>query len=326
MSGNIWEWMNDWYADDLTGVTYKGPTSSIENKMVTRSGGYPNNVTDINYRSKSGRTYRYSDMGFRVIRTINVEYIGTKKPGETKEVGDIVFTDGSATPYTTGLTLAGAQKDAAIAVIFYSGTGMNNGSDTTTKRTLGVGLKHNRSGIQWCANTANAYSISIDTIKTNPSSYTFPTDPDSLRNGKNTLQLIGEFLSAPENNTSDDTIGEGAKNRYPAFYYAINYKEKAQNIVGTIFENEWYLPAYAELYEIYKLRGSSIKPINIDTISELCGGDKFVVNSSDKYLCSNQNMDYTTSMYTLNFANGYPSYNNYQKNSTIYYACAIHEF
>ncbi|MGN0725600.1 MAG: hypothetical protein ACI4LR_05450 [Treponema sp.] len=33
-----------------------------------------------------------------------VTYIGSKTPTETKAVGDIVFTDGSASPYTEELT------------------------------------------------------------------------------------------------------------------------------------------------------------------------------------------------------------------------------
>ncbi|MBR6215439.1 MAG: hypothetical protein IKQ84_03430, partial [Spirochaetaceae bacterium] len=48
-----------------------------------------------------------------------VTYIGLKTPTETKAVGDIVFTDGSASPYTEELT--DEQKAAAIAVIFYVG-------------------------------------------------------------------------------------------------------------------------------------------------------------------------------------------------------------
>lgn len=43
---------------------------------------------------------------------------GTKAPGVAKAVGDIVFNDGSATPYTATLTLTPEQKAAAIAVIF----------------------------------------------------------------------------------------------------------------------------------------------------------------------------------------------------------------
>lgn len=70
-------------------------------------------------------------------------YIGTKNPTDAKAVGDIVFNDGSATPYTADLKLTPEQKDAAIAVIFYVGTGLNsdvNGvANTTTSRILGVG-------------------------------------------------------------------------------------------------------------------------------------------------------------------------------------------
>ena len=50
-------------------------------------------------------------------------YIGTKAPSEAKAVGDIVFSDGSATPYSADLELTDEQKAAAIAVIFYAGTG-----------------------------------------------------------------------------------------------------------------------------------------------------------------------------------------------------------
>ena len=63
-----------------------------------------------------------------------VTYIGSKTPTETKAVGDIVFTDGSASPYNDELT--DEQKAAAIAVIFYVG----DENDTLGAKTLGVGL------------------------------------------------------------------------------------------------------------------------------------------------------------------------------------------
>ena len=65
-------------------------------------------------------------------------YIGTKAPSEAKAVGDIVFSDGSATPYTSELTLTNEQKSKAVAVIFYAGSA----SDTLGAKTLGVGLKN----------------------------------------------------------------------------------------------------------------------------------------------------------------------------------------
>ncbi|MBQ9626127.1 MAG: hypothetical protein IJR40_03020 [Treponema sp.] len=80
-------------------------------------------------------------------------YLGTKAPSEPKEVGDIVFNDGSAMAYTDFAALSDEEKNAkkasAIALIFYKGTGLNSGDDTTTSRTLGVGLKHSDK-IRWC--------------------------------------------------------------------------------------------------------------------------------------------------------------------------------
>ena len=74
----------------------------------------------------------------------NATYIGTKAPNLAKAVGDIVFSDGSASAYTE--TLTDEQKTAAVAVIF----------DASNK--LGVGLK-TESGKAWCSNSANAYNV-----------------------------------------------------------------------------------------------------------------------------------------------------------------------
>ena len=54
-----------------------------------------------------------------------------------KDVGDIVFADGSATPYYTGLELTDDEKEKTIAMIFYSGTECLNNS---RQRTLGAGV------------------------------------------------------------------------------------------------------------------------------------------------------------------------------------------
>ena len=70
-------------------------------------------------------------------------YIGSKAPSAAKAIGDIVFTDGSASPSNAELT--DEQKAAAIAVIF----------DATNK--LGVGFEIKRSQ-KWCTYTAAAYN------------------------------------------------------------------------------------------------------------------------------------------------------------------------
>lgn len=73
---------------------------------------------------------------------ITVTYIGSKAPSEAKEVGDIVFIDGSASSYTESLT--DTQKNAAVAVIF----------DANNK--LGVGLE-TATGKAWCIKDVTAF-------------------------------------------------------------------------------------------------------------------------------------------------------------------------
>ena len=144
-----------------------------------------------------------------------VTYIGSKTPTETKAVGDIVFTDGSASPYNDELT--DEQKAAAIAVIFYVG----DENDTLGAKTLGVGLiteRTNCRGLQWCLSDAVAYD-SWDYAK-------------NMDDGKaNTDEIAG---------LSD--YGDGTK--YPAFKFCRDYTAKG-------FTTNWYLPAYNELKMLY---------------------------------------------------------------------------
>ena len=202
-------------------------------------------------------------------------YIGTKAPSEAKAVGDIVFSDGSATPYASDLTLTDDQKAKAIAVIFYVGTELNSGDDTTTSRTLGVGLAHNKSGLAWCTNSANAYSKNITTIQCPASgsagALTFTGD----KNGSDNLSQIGTFLAS--NSSTDDTA---TADNYPAFYFAKNYaSQEGSHVSDTDYASDWYLPTIAELFQIWKSKET------VDAASKLCGGSEF---GSDVYWSSSQ--------------------------------------
>ena len=165
------------------------------------------------------------------------EILGTKAPDVAKAVGDIVFNDGSATPYTAELTLSDEQKAAAIAVIFKVDGG----------KTLGVGLKHNRSGLAWCTDDAKAYNRKINTIQCpargDAGNLTFTGDTD----GSDNLEQIASFLITA--GLADDTTGKDADKRYPAFYFAKNYKNTATNLEAA-YGNGWYLPTVAELFDI----------------------------------------------------------------------------
>ncbi|MCR5063832.1 MAG: hypothetical protein K6A89_11175, partial [Treponema sp.] len=145
-------------------------------------------------------------------------WIGSKAPDAAKEVGDIVFNDGSAMAYTdfaaiTDTSVKNEKKAAAIALIFYKGNELNSGSDTTV-RTLGVGLKHDRDGLAWCTNGAAANSTNITTIQCpaggSAGALTFTGDKD----GSNNLEQIEDFEGVNDTTTAAN---------YPAFYFGKNY-------------------------------------------------------------------------------------------------------
>ena len=229
------------------------------------------------------------------------EILGTKAPDVAKAVGDIVFNDGSATPYTAELTLSDEQKAAAIAVIFKVDGG----------KTLGVGLKHNRSGLAWCTKDAKAYNKNIETIQCPASgdagNLTFTDDTD----GSDNLEQIASFLTTA--GLADDTTDAS---KYPAFYFAKNYKNTATNL-GAAYENGWYLPTVAELFDIWKVKAT------VDAASSLCGGSQF---GNSYYWSSSQYASFGTLAYVLDFASGGWTYNDNIKNSDYNYVCAVRAF
>lgn len=212
-----------------------------------------------------------------------------------------MFNDGSATPYTAELTLSDEQKAAAIAVIFKVDGG----------KTLGVGLKHNRSGLAWCTSDANAYNTNIKTIQCPASgaagNFTFTVDTD----GSDNLEQIASFLTNAK--LADDTTGTDADKRYPAFYFAKNYKTTATNL-GAAYENGWYLPTVAELFDIWKLKAT------VDAASNLCGESQF---GNSYYWSSSQYASYDDYAFLLNFTNGV--WSRYYK-YTFRYVCVVRVF
>ena len=294
---------------------YKLGTLSVKNGDVDVA------VTNNTFTMPSGNV--------KVTATFDaIVYYGTKKPSKAKEVGDIVFNDGSAMAYTAFEALDDdakpAKKTAAIALIFYKGTGLNSDAadgtqDTTTSRTLGVGLKHNRSGLSWCTDSANAYSKNITTIQCpasgSPGALTFTGDKD----GSNNLEQIKTFLSAEGSGTTDDT---GTAANYPAFYFAKNYSTTATNL-GTAYASGWYLPSIAELFQIYANGKGADKVFDIDAASQALGGDKF---EKSEYWSSSQHASDESQAYVLNFRNGglINGYKPYNGNDV--YVCAIRAF
>ena len=205
------------------------------------------------------------------------------------------------------------------------GTGLNSGDDTTTSRTLGVGLKHNTtSGGVWCLDYAAAWDRNITTIQCPESgdagALTFTGD----RNGSDNLKQISDFLISL--GETDDT---GTAENYSAFYFGKNYKDTATNIAGTDYESGWYLPSIAELFQIYANGKGENKVFDIDAASEALGGDKFGTLfywSSSQYLFGSSTPSFARvnyAAYGLRFDSG----NFGPNNKEIYsYMCAVRAF
>ena len=219
-------------------------------------------------------------------------YLGIKAPAETKTVGDIVFNDGSATPYRSIEKLSNAQRMGAAAFIFYTGRAC---SDNNKFRILGVGLKISKEAKQWCrydlsADYAAAHNVNISTMQ------------ESKRNGSDNLLKIGSLLGL-----KDDTEIEA---NYPAFYYAKNYGTAAG-----IFSDGWYLPSKAELQKIYE------KKDDLKAVCKLCGLDRDF--SKDAFWSASLSSSYYDGAFKLNFEDGNWT-NPYKGNYAS--VCAVREF
>lgn len=319
MSGNVWEWTSDFHTNATTSPyvytttpSSGAPADATNGNRVTKGGGFKYAVeqSTVHNRNSSPPNSRFGDMGFRVVR--GAQYVGNKIPSVEKEVGDIVFNDGSATAYTSGMTVTATQKSAVIAVIFYKGTELNNGDDTTTERTLGAGFVQS-SSMGSCSATANAYNVNITTIQCEgtyviTNKYTYPFS--GVKNGSNNLALIGSFLTSQ--GLQDDT---GTEENYPAFYFAKNYKSQSNSHVsGTPYENGWYLPSIAELYWIYTAQDT------VNPAISACGGTKLLTSATTS---SSQFKDTADIMYY--FYSG-SAWSNGRKSDISRKVCAIREF
>ena len=302
--------LTDLKADDTVTITITPDTDYVLDTLIVKdASGNTVTTTDNTFKMPSGNVTVTATFKWKY------PYFGNKAASEAKEVGDIVFNDGSAIAYSSELLLTDEQKEAAIAVIFFKGSDLNSNDDDTS-RTLGVGLKHSK--LAWCRWTdendieefANAYNTNIDTIQCTPDNggrngnYTWTGNQD--KNGSDNLTQIAEKLGTEKNDT-------GTATNYPAFYFAINYKDTATNL-GTTYADGWYLPTLAELFQIWKNK------TDVDTASEALGGNKF---GTSIYWSSSQD---TRTEYAskLDFSDGACSYISNKKTNN--YVCAIHEF
>ena len=229
------------------------------------------------------RTFVMPASNVTISATFYRRWIGKKGADVAKEVGDIVFNDGSATPYSEfkefDEDVINEKKKSAIALIFYKGTGLNNENNTTTSRTLGIGLKHNRDSYYSFMNGgAQAFSKLISNnaclSEGSAGSYTFTGDI----NGSDNFEQIAAF---------EGVTDTGSNFYYPAFHFAKDYKDKligseteSRILSGSEYENGWYIPSIAELFQIYVNGFGTNKAIDLEAASIFLDGDQFGIKPS----------------------------------------------
>ena len=308
MCGNVNEWCWDKEAGSSTMRTLRGGHCTCSDT---------DEYNQLNI-SDEGHNYPYQRIGkgggFRVVRTVfSSEYLGSK-PAPT-EVGDIVFTDGSAVPYSSGLVLDTNHQNAAIAVIFYVGNGLNNSGDTST-RILGFGLKVSSTASAWASGIAlYHYSETFDVNYDENSGCNTIFADVSYKNGTN---LFNELKVDYSTKYPDATLDFDDASKYSHFYFAINYKENDTKLAGTDFEDGWYLPTICELVAA----GKAYKNNSLGNAIDACGGDQ--ISSRGFWASTVTNLNNGNKMYyKFNASTGDLSS---VAPSSLYYSCAIRQF
>lgn len=241
---------------------------------------------------------------------------GTKAATESYAQGDIVFCDGTHTAYSADVKFTQSQLAGAVAYIFYRGSNL---SDDSSTRALGIGFAKPEK-LVWCVEGAAAKDVAVSDIScvnTNMHSGTDSFVAGSVKNGSRNLEKISAAITAALGDDADDT---NEPEKYPAFYYGINYKDRmvgeetiSRFTSGSTLANNWYLPSAAELEKIRTTL------TNINKVTVLCGGDKIDLNSDVHLWClsSSTNAD-GTKVIVEDFIKAYATGDRYSESSKDY--------
>ena len=226
---------------------------------------------------------------------IKKNIIGTKtKPNA---VGDIVFTDGSATPYTD---LTDSQKAAAIAVIFYAGST----TDTLGAKVLGVGLQNTQGESEkeliWSSKSADGFWTSFE------STICTPIEPDYAYAGQ--VTFTGKTDGYDNWDKFCETVSDKDKSgNYPVWAW-VNAYPKTDSLSG-----DWYLPSVAELAMMYLVKGT------VNAALEKVDGTKIADDEFSAYWTSSQSEFYSNDIWNVWFSTGFLS--PYSKEYTFSVCC-----
>lgn len=217
-------------------------------------------------------------------------------------VGDIVFNDGTAMTYISGLTLTEEQKEAAVAVIFYAG----NASDMLGEKLLGVGLHESEETLVWAKSGTLGYSTQITSIAIKESSSKFETEGAAASWTFTSGSDLDGSNNWEEICTIDTTASENAAENYPAFDWVNKYA--ASYSIPADSEKNWYMPTMAEHSMLYR------EKTTVNAAISLAGGNAL----TGQYWSSNQYNETSsgngpTSAWNINIDNGRGYWSNSNK-------------
>ena len=198
------------YNETVT-LTIVPDNSFILETISVTANGNPLTLNGSGTAKGSTRTFTMPASEVSISATFVRTHLGTKdKP---TAVGDIVFNDGTATPYSAGMTLTEQQKEAAIAIIFSDN--IPNGY------VLGMGLKHDVKAV--CSDQSAVWGRRSDLL----------------------AESDGAF-----HNYQINCLDDYNEDNYPAFWWAEHYAGSG-NLAGD--NNwDWFLPLKNELQDVYR--------------------------------------------------------------------------
>jgi hypothetical protein len=223
------------------------------------------------------------------------DIIGTKDPGSTLAVGDIVFNDGSAIAYNDN-DIGSVDLTAAVAVIF----------DDTNK--LGVGLQQG-TNLSWADVASVGYPTKIDTLAASKTGGTTATDAvfSGATDGSGSLTKFRTAVSA-----TDGASLSAAD--YPAWAFVEGYATNA-GLTDTPYESGWYMPSIAELCKLYQAKtdvNNALDKIGVTKLSDTVG-----------YWSSNQSSSTNTQSWAIALWSGNQDTTAKSNQRSV---CVIHQF
>lgn len=191
------------------------------------------------------------------------------------QIGDVIQKNGTKIDYNASYEFTEDDKTNAVAVI----CGFNKGVP------LGMGLTQSTSTLRWAPDGTTGYSTNFKKIQSKYSGsapdYIFSGDLDGSDNW-NEVCLVD-----PEGSDTSSV-------NYPAFNFASTYAATAGLLNGS-YNTGWYLPAVAELYEVYK---------NKDIVNAVLTGLGATQLRTESYWSSSQYSFSYSYAYYVDFSSG----------------------